>query len=43
VARYYRIEYDPEQEQLMWPKTALRKTRAAQLDGAYLLKTTAKT
>jgi hypothetical protein len=39
VARYYRIEYDPTQAQLEWQEDSARKARAAQLDGAYLLKT----
>lgn len=39
VARYYRIEYDPEQGQVRWQEDSASKARAAQLDGAYLLKT----
>jgi len=39
VARYYRIDYDPEQAQLVWQEDSARKARAEQLDGAYLLKT----
>jgi transposase len=39
VARYYQIDYDPEQPQLVWQEDSARKTRAEQLDGAYLLKT----
>jgi transposase len=39
VARYYRIEYDPAQAQLVWQADTARKARAEQLDGAYLLKT----
>ena len=39
VARYYRIEYDPEQAQLLWQEDSPSKARAEQLDGAYLLKT----
>ena len=39
VARYYRIEYDPAQAQLVWQQDSAGKARAAQLDGAYLLKT----
>lgn len=39
VARYYRIEYDPEQAQLLWQEDSPSKARAAQLDGAYLIKT----
>jgi len=39
VARYYRIEYDPEQAQLVWQEDSAGKARAEQLDGAYLLKT----
>jgi transposase len=39
VARYYRIEYDPEQAQLVWQEDSAGQARAAQLDGAYLLKT----
>ncbi len=39
VARYYTIEYDPEQAQLIWKQDSARKARAEQLDGAYLLKT----
>jgi Transposase DDE domain len=37
VARYYRIEY--EQARLVWQEDSIRKARAEQLDGAYLLKT----
>lgn len=37
VARYYRIEY--EQARLVWQEDSIRKVRAEQLDGAYLLKT----
>jgi len=39
VARYYRIQYDPEQAQLVWQEDSASKARAEQLDGAYLLKT----
>ena len=39
VARYYRLEYDPEQAQLLWQEDSPSKARAEQLDGAYLLKT----
>jgi transposase len=39
VARYYRIEYDPAQAQLVWQEDSASKARAEQLDGAYLLKT----
>jgi hypothetical protein len=39
VARYYHIDYDPEQPQLVWQEDSARKARAEQLDGAYLLKT----
>ena len=39
VARYYRIEYDAQQTQLVWQEDSARKARAEQLDGAYLLKT----
>jgi transposase len=39
VARYYRIDYEPEQAQLSWQEDSARKARAEQLDGAYLLKT----
>ena len=38
VAGYYRIEYDPEQAQLVWREDGVSKARAQQLDGAYLLK-----
>jgi transposase len=37
VARYYRIDY--EQARLVWQEDSVRKARAEQLDGAYLLKT----
>ena len=37
VARYYRIDY--EQARLVWQEDSIRKARAEQLDGAYLLKT----
>jgi Transposase DDE domain len=37
VARYYRIDY--QQARLVWQEDSLRKARAEQLDGAYLLKT----
>jgi transposase len=39
VARYYSIEYEPEQARLVWREDSNRKARAEQLDGAYLLKT----
>ena len=39
VARYYRIDYAPEQAQLSWQEDSARRARAEQLDGAYLLKT----
>jgi IS4 transposase len=39
VVRYYRLEYDPKQAQLVWEEDRARKSRAVQLDGAYLLKT----
>jgi transposase len=39
VARYYHIDYDPAQAQLIWQEDSTRKARAEQLDGAYLLKT----
>ena len=39
VARYYHIDYDSEQPQLVWQEDSARKARAEQLDGAYLLKT----
>ena len=39
VARYYHIQYDPEQGQVVWQQDSASKARAAQLDGAYVLKT----
>jgi transposase len=39
VARYYRIQYDPQQAQLVWQEDSAGKARAEQLDGAYVLKT----
>jgi transposase len=39
VARYYRIEYDAEQNRVAWREDAEKKTIAAKLDGSYVLKT----
>ena len=39
VARYYRIEYDPQLKQLRYEENEEKKQKAEKLDGAYLLKT----
>jgi transposase len=39
VARYYRMEYDPEQKRVSWQEDAEKKAIAAKLDGSYVLKT----
>ncbi|MDI6773688.1 MAG: IS1634 family transposase, partial [bacterium] len=39
VARYYRLAYDPERHALTWDEDAVRKAKAEQLDGSYVLKT----
>lgn len=42
VARYWRMEYDPDQQKLDWQEDEEKKQRALRLDGAYLLKTDRK-
>lgn len=42
VARYWRMEYDPDQQKLDWHEDEEKKQRALRLDGAYLLKTDRK-
>jgi transposase len=39
VARYYRMDYDPEQKTLAWQEDHEKKTTAEQLDGGYVLRT----
>lgn len=39
VARYYQIDYNPQQQQLSWSELAEKKKQAKELDGAYMLKT----
>jgi len=39
VARYYGIDYDPEQKTLAWQEEGEKKTIAEKLDGGYVLKT----
>ena len=39
VARYYGIDYHPEQKTLAWQEEGEKKTIAAKLDGGYVLKT----
>jgi transposase len=39
VARYYRIDYDPEQKSLTWQEDGAKKAIAEKLDGGYVLKT----
>ncbi len=39
VARYWKIDYNPQTRQLSWNEQADRKAKAVELDGAYLLKT----
>jgi len=39
VARYYRIEYQAEQNSVAWQEDAEKKAIAAKLDGSYVLKT----
>lgn len=39
VARYYEIRFDPATKSFGWTEDALKKARAAELDGGYLLKT----
>jgi transposase len=42
VARYWRMEYDPDEQKLDWQEDEAKKQRALRLDGAYLLKTDRK-
>jgi transposase len=39
VARYYRMDYDAEHNQVAWQEDAEKKALAAKLDGSYVLKT----
>ena len=39
VARYYAIDYDPQERTLGWHEKTTAKEKAEQLDGSYLLKT----
>src|SRR5881396_1554503 len=39
VARYYRMDYDAEQQQVSWKELADKKKVAQKLDGSYVLKT----
>jgi transposase len=39
VARYYRVDYDPEAKALSWQEDDEKKTIAEKLDGGYVLKT----
>lgn len=39
VARYYRIDYDAEQNRLAWEEEGEKKAVAEKLDGGYVLKT----
>ena len=39
VARYYHLDYDPEQKTLTWQEDSEKKTVAEKLDGGYVLKT----
>ena len=39
VARYYRMDYDAEQQQVSWKELADKKKIAQKLDGSYVLKT----
>jgi transposase len=39
VARYYRMEYDTEQNKLSWHEEVAKKALAEKLDGSYVLKT----
>jgi transposase len=39
VARYYRMEYDAEQNRVSWQEDAEKKAIATKLDGSYVLKT----
>jgi len=39
VARYYRVEYDPELKRLSWRADTVKKAVAETLDGSYVLKT----
>lgn len=42
VARYWKMEYDPDEQKLDWQEDEAKKQRALRLDGAYLLKTDRK-
>ncbi len=39
VARYYRLDYDPQEKTLTWQEDVEKKAIAAKLDGGYVLKT----
>ena len=39
VARYYRLDYDPEQKTLTWQEDNEKKAIAEKLDGGYVLRT----
>jgi transposase len=39
VARYYRVDYDPEAKALRWQEDGEKKVIAEKLDGGYVLKT----
>lgn len=39
VARYYRMDYDPEAKALTWQEDGEKKATAEKLDGGYVLKT----
>ena len=39
VARYYKMEYDPERKNVSWQEDAEKKAIAVKLDGSYVLKT----
>ena len=38
-ARYYRLDYDPQEKTLTWQEDVQKKAIAAKLDGGYVLKT----
>jgi transposase len=42
VARYWKIDYQPDAQQLAWQEDSEKKPRAVALDGTYLLKTDRK-
>lgn len=39
VARYYQIDYDPQERRVIWKEDLGKKEKAKLLDGSYLLKT----